>query len=285
MASSDIDSQTAAQTLPLSTGALVDKVLYAARTTVPQDASDLIYWARGEMRNGRPNADWIWSQSVEAGLGGLDTDPTPHESLILDAIAIANGAQGRSLAYLPEPPFDERLELTPFHTSDSFEMVAELFTQHMEHERDPLDVVVRGHLWIEVTLNELIQRAATLPDELQRANLTFSKKLAVAVAFGAIPADQAPAIRLVNSLRNRLAHDVRATVTIEDQQRIIAACTPVPHRTPALAKDRDVPDGIRLAIEGIVIGLYSLIDHIDAMARYRSYRDASFLKALRSFAN
>lgn len=85
-----------------------------------------------------------------------------------------------------------------------------------------LILLMRGHLILEVLLNRLIALVAPSEcDELDR--LRFNQKLDVVIALGALPADARSAWRLVNNLRNRFGHDLRAELTQRDSDDLLNA--------------------------------------------------------------
>lgn len=88
-----------------------------------------------------------------------------------------------------------------------------------------LILLIRGHLILEVLLNRLIALLAPSEcDELDR--LRFNQKLDVVIALGALPGDARGAWRLVNNLRNRFGHDMRAELTQRDADDLLNAMPP-----------------------------------------------------------
>lgn len=80
----------------------------------------------------------------------------------------------------------------------------ELLQRQMNAD-DPVSVLLRGHLWIESMLVELIRAELPVPEawrELDR--LSWSSKLGLAVAQGNTP--DFTSFVVLNRLRNRLAH-------------------------------------------------------------------------------
>ncbi|HEY0888695.1 MAG TPA: hypothetical protein VGE38_03670 [Nocardioides sp.] len=80
----------------------------------------------------------------------------------------------------------------------------ELMQRHLAVE-DAVSVLLRGHLWVETIIVELIKAELEVPDawpELSR--LSWSSKLGLALAQGNTP--DFASFGVLNRLRNRLAH-------------------------------------------------------------------------------
>ncbi|NGN95313.1 hypothetical protein G5C66_21560 [Nocardioides sp. KC13] len=77
--------------------------------------------------------------------------------------------------------------------------------QRQMNAEDPVSVLLRGHLWIESMIVELIRAELPIPEawrELDR--LSWSSKLGLAMAQGNAP--DFTSFVVLNRLRNRLAH-------------------------------------------------------------------------------
>lgn len=281
------ESETPARELKSFVGDIVDAVLAIASNGANPDAAEAIRWARVGLRSGRPSRKWVWPESVEQRLVDLSVETLPEEleNLISDALGVADGTLeaydiGGKWDTRRPPPLDMLLELEPFRTTVSFDEVQEQFRAHIDAS-EPLEVIVRGHLWIEASLNALINRKATSPDELSIARLTFAQKVAVALAFGALRPELAAPIRKINKLRNRFAHDLDTTITETDQREVIAACGPLLRIMSEIdKKDWPVPDGIVQIISALVVVLYGLGDEEDARARYDAFMRQDLIRAL-----
>ena len=71
------------------------------------------------------------------------------------------------------------------------------------------DVIIKGHLLMEIALDNLISAAATKPEALG-SNLPFSKKIDIYEAFYPVKTtvNTAPALRSFTKLRNQAAHEL-----------------------------------------------------------------------------
>lgn len=81
---------------------------------------------------------------------------------------------------------------------------------------DPIRVLVTVHLHLEAFVTALIVRCLVKPTALDIDRLSFPNKLGLAVALDVILEVAAPALRTINSIRNRLVHNLRADITVDD---------------------------------------------------------------------
>jgi hypothetical protein len=86
----------------------------------------------------------------------------------------------------------------------------ERFARHFPKGRDVTLVILKGHLLIEEELNDLLTVTVPRPEHLFSARLTFLQRLRLAQAM--YPTEGidrlAPAIEILNSARNKLAHQL-----------------------------------------------------------------------------
>ncbi|MCR9248573.1 MAG: hypothetical protein NXI31_26400 [bacterium] len=75
----------------------------------------------------------------------------------------------------------------------------------LPRSRDPVLVVLKGHLLVEEQLDRLIAASCRRPEDLDQARLTFSQKLSLASALiGSF--SQKRFVERLNRMRNKLAH-------------------------------------------------------------------------------
>jgi hypothetical protein len=87
---------------------------------------------------------------------------------------------------------------------------SEELERHLRGE-DDVGVVIRGHLGLENALNTLLE--VGLPKGLSNLdNLRFPARIDLAIATGLLDPAGRTAWLLVNELRNRVAHDLDATL-------------------------------------------------------------------------
>jgi hypothetical protein len=85
---------------------------------------------------------------------------------------------------------------------------------------DPLTVVIRGHIFIESRLANLIESKLVEPGAIDVGRLNFHNKVGLAVALGSLPIELKQSLKTLNGLRNRLAHNVHAQITRADAERL-----------------------------------------------------------------
>jgi hypothetical protein len=95
-----------------------------------------------------------------------------------------------------------------------------VFRRHIDTPANTLEVVIRGHLWIESLLNRLIEIEAADPAALDLERMGFRQKVDIAHAFGLLHPTDAVALRGLNRLRNTLAHTLAADPTDADLDRL-----------------------------------------------------------------
>lgn len=79
--------------------------------------------------------------------------------------------------------------------------------------RDDLGIILRGHLYVEHALGEML--AIMLPNAtgLKKLRLTFQRKVDLARALGLLLRDEDGPLIALNELRNNYAHNLSATVS------------------------------------------------------------------------
>jgi hypothetical protein len=154
---------------------------------------------------------------------------------------------------------------------------------HSERERQflahismdaPLEIILRGHLWVESSLIRLIEEVLPHPEAIDLARFTFPQKLGLGVALGLVRPDYAPAYLKLNGLRNRVAHDLFSAITQMDQVELLHALGPaLRHMSGVDAEEHReelFPDPLRAAIATLLLELdgvrESVIKHREEMA-------------------
>lgn len=91
----------------------------------------------------------------------------------------------------------------------------DLFMSHMRG-RGLVEVFLRGHLWVEKFLGDLLEAVLADPAAIQLDRMSFSQKVGLAQALGAVASAEAAPLRVMNKTRNRLAHDLAGDPTTKD---------------------------------------------------------------------
>ena len=91
----------------------------------------------------------------------------------------------------------------------------DLFMDHTRG-RSMVEVLLRGHLWLENALIDLIVAEVANPVPLKMDRMTFANKVNLAEALGLLGPTDAGTLRAFNRIRNRLAHDLHGEPTLDD---------------------------------------------------------------------
>ena len=145
----------------------------------------------------------------------------------------------------------------------------EVLSRHLSSD-DAVAVLLRGHLWVEGALTDLIRSDLEVPDEwpdLERLN--FPSKVALARAQGALYLGSEPLLAL-NRVRNQFAHNVTFEMDATTVAQLVAAfpkvsegdraedpnCAPV--KPTALASDSEVVVVLREVVLSLLTHLFEL---------------------------
>jgi hypothetical protein len=121
-------------------------------------------------------------------------------------------------------------------TKEYFESLNK-FLAHLPPTLDSELMVLKGHLLIERLLERYLRQNLAHPAELDEARFSFSQKLCVVAALhrGIESEWLWKAIRLLNVLRNELAHrleNVRRDALLEDFLRTVERSPELPEHEP-----------------------------------------------------
>jgi|SRR5699024_2159771 len=95
-----------------------------------------------------------------------------------------------------------------------------LFLDNIE-KKDPLQIVVRGHLFLENELINLLESTFPQKDCLDPSDLRFPVKIKLVGALGLLPKDSISIYLMFNSLRNKFAHRLDMEITLEEIKKLI----------------------------------------------------------------
>jgi hypothetical protein len=147
------------------------------------------------------------------------------------------------------------------------------FMAHINAE-SPLEIIIRGHLWIESSLIRLIEEVLPQPKALDLARYSFPQKTGLVVGLGLLRQEFAPAYLKLNVLRNRVAHDLFSAISEREQEDLIQALGPKLRFMSGIDeekhKDEPFPEPLRAAIMTLLVELEgvrdSVIKHREEMA-------------------
>lgn len=80
-----------------------------------------------------------------------------------------------------------------------------------------LTFLVRGHLYCESTLSQILQNSVKRKDAINIDRLDYQAKINLCNAFGLIPESIVPGLQKLGSIRNKYVHNIDYEVTEEDQ--------------------------------------------------------------------
>jgi hypothetical protein len=94
------------------------------------------------------------------------------------------------------------------------------FIKRVTEAKDPLVSLIKGHLYIEGSLIQLIKLGLENPDFFDPTKLNFPNKVRLACALGFIEKDEIKFLLFLNDLRNSLAHQVDKELDLNDGKRL-----------------------------------------------------------------
>lgn len=71
---------------------------------------------------------------------------------------------------------------------------------------DELQIILRGHLYIEREITEMLRMSLVEPDEILNSRFMFMNKVNLSIALGILRKDEKSIFKKINSLRNNYAH-------------------------------------------------------------------------------
>lgn len=156
----------------------------------------------------------------------------------------------------------------------------DLYSEHMRG-RGIVEVLLRGHLWVEQFLMALIEAEVANPAPLSMDRMTFANKLNLAEALGLLSSGDAKTIRILNKMRNRLAHDLEGEpgqeelsaleASLSDSQKSLAG--KLSQTDEYVGSPADLEHVVRLAMS--ILALITEIEyHRQAHVYWREHREA-----------
>lgn len=101
-----------------------------------------------------------------------------------------------------------------------------LFADHVLSTSSRVEALLRGHLWIEHYLTELLREKLVRPDAVDIERMAWRQKLSWCDGLGLIEQEDIPSLLEFNRIRNRLAHDLNAEPTEQQVIALIGASSP-----------------------------------------------------------
>jgi hypothetical protein len=140
----------------------------------------------------------------------------------------------------------------------------------------PLQMLLRGHLYVEAEMVALLAHGVKKPDILRLDRMQFERKIKLAVALGLLDEYWMPALLQLNKERNKLAHHLDHHVTGETGRVILRAIPNAPDVEAAISGPVAECEELKLVIRVLVA----------AVAKQRAFIEvAAYLKPKPGFPN
>lgn len=114
---------------------------------------------------------------------------------------------------------EELIKLTHVQSFDK-----DRLSQHLKG--DDYQQVLHGHLYFDHVLTALLTEEFKNPKAVDLIRTSFAQKLSLVDALGLIPHNLVPAVTALNRLRNRLAHNLDATIGEPEIEKLRNALPP-----------------------------------------------------------
>ncbi|RYC17652.1 hypothetical protein [Ciceribacter ferrooxidans] len=89
--------------------------------------------------------------------------------------------------------------------------------QQLVMDNSAVSAILRGHLFVEGVIEQLVRRALPKPDAIMgKGNLNFDMKIDLARALDVLSDQHVSQFRAINRIRNRYAHDAGYQVTVAE---------------------------------------------------------------------
>lgn len=121
-------------------------------------------------------------------------------------------------------------------------------------------MMIRGHLWVEVCMNRMLTLEMAAPTAVDLDRMTWRAKLDLCQALGRVGADEVGLFRRLNSLRNRLAHQVDAEITDRDVDELFEASAGM-FRTGLVSQHVERPDHVRGRLYRVFFASVMILEH------------------------
>ncbi|WP_033926115.1 hypothetical protein [Sphingomonas sp. 35-24ZXX] len=85
---------------------------------------------------------------------------------------------------------------------------------------DPAQAFIQAHLYLDHVVTRLLGEHVPFPRHLQLDRTGFSQKLQLVAAMGLLHPRHIPPIKVVNAIRNKIAHQLDYVVKLEDETKL-----------------------------------------------------------------
>lgn len=254
---------------------VIDAVLHYVQGGT--ESSSPVYALRVTMRSRRPDAYLIWNEECAALLEGLQP-ATDEDGRLLDGVReiLAHDERAstvmKELGYSQNIPFEEQLELKKFEAKPVIYAVWDKLMADLKTP-DLTSKILRGHLWLEYSIEEVLRRRVASYEHFEKARLSFSAKIHLARSMSILQDDEYAVVMFINRIRNNLAHQFTYVVTPDVEAQLIQLASPDIRRTGRIKDTTEFPSGFEGIFMTLVVRLHMRVDHIEAHRRFDGWQD------------
>lgn len=146
--------------------------------------------------------------------------------------------------------------------------------------RDDLGVVLRGHLYVEHVLDEMLGLMVAYPTALKGLRLSFQRKVGLARALGLLLRGEEKPLLALNSVRNAYAHDLRAVLSPSQVDVLYRSVqTDWWRRLAGVVKPDSARKGLEYFVMVVVVGMDSKLGRVQSLRGQVLELHKSVLKA------
>jgi hypothetical protein len=154
---------------------------------------------------------------------------------------------------------------------------------------DHLSAVLRTHLYIEAALAALIETALPYPDDIDlddQRRFGFEQKLDLAISLDLVDPSEKGAYRVLNQIRNDLAHHPEAFVNVGAVERLITSLNAAQKAMVSQALDRQPLPGrdLQPILATLFLALYTRLNPAQAQRPAASDRRTRYAELLNEAA-
>jgi hypothetical protein len=134
------------------------------------------------------------------------------------------------------------------------------------NSQSPLELVLRGHLWIESRMIDVLCAAVPYPDRIDLSRFTFPQKVSLVAAHGVLDTEDVPAYLKINTLRNKVAHRLDAALTAEDEAALVNCLSDTLRRASMIDEPRAAQGPWPYALRRIMAAMIIWLEQMHAVA-------------------
>lgn len=164
---------------------------------------------------------------------------------------------------------DEMANLTGGFEKEGKELLKK-FKEDTKSE-DELQVVLRGHLYLEHEIEKILRFVLVEPDYILTNRFMFMNKVNLGVALGLIPKEIAKVYEKLNRLRNKFAHTLEFKITDKNVNDIVSHMNENMRKMCSVSCEKTLLEKVKAVISVI---------WMDAMFRVFQYEISVYAKEL-----